>query len=77
MLSRSKRFENAKELVRRAVMEMEELKSELDDWLDNMPENLQGSQKAGELEEAIDQLDEIIISLEETEAMDIMFPGMY
>ena len=39
------------------VNDLESLKDELQDWLDNMPENFQSGEKAGQLQEAIDQLD--------------------
>ena len=51
----------------------EELKEELEsilydeqDYFDNMPENLQGSMKGIDSEEAINQLEDAISSLEET-----------
>lgn len=36
---------------------MEELKDELQEWLDNMPESLRNGSKADELQEAIDTID--------------------
>lgn len=51
---------------------IEEFKSELEDvcseeetCLDNLPENLQGSQKANEMEEAIDQMNEAVSLIED------------
>ena len=51
----------------------EELKEELEsilydeqDYFDNMPENLQGSMKGIDSEEAINQLEDAISTLEET-----------
>ena len=35
---------------------IDELQQELQDWMDNMPENLQQSEKASQLQEAIDGL---------------------
>jgi DNA repair exonuclease SbcCD ATPase subunit len=43
-----------------AKCEFEELKDELQNWLDNLPENLQQSNKADMLNEAINNLDEAI-----------------
>lgn len=39
--------------------EMEGLRDELQEWKDNIPENLQEGQKAQELDEAIDQLESV------------------
>ena len=55
----------------------EELKSELEQWLENMPENLQGGSKADELQEAIDELENCIGSIEEAEGCEVNFPGMF
>ena len=52
--SRRMRYENAQQLVVQASDEFEELLTELQDWLDNMPENLQGSAKAEELQDTKD-----------------------
>lgn len=45
----------------------EELRDELQDWLDNIPENMQGGQKASELEEAIGHLEEAMDHLDQAE----------
>jgi hypothetical protein len=51
---------------------MENIKSELEticsdeqDYFDNMPENLQGSQRGMDAEEAIDQMNEAVSSIED------------
>jgi vacuolar-type H+-ATPase subunit E/Vma4 len=44
-------------VVNDAFSQIEELKDELQSWLDNMPESKQGSDKASQLEEAIGQLE--------------------
>ena len=41
-----------------AFTDMESLRDELNDWLENMPENLKGGQKADELETAISTIEE-------------------
>ncbi len=41
-----------------------------------MPENLQQSSKAEELQEAIDELENMTSSLEDIESTEITFPGM-
>jgi hypothetical protein len=42
-----------------------------------MPENLQEGQKAGELSDAIDQLEEMICQAEELSMAEVEFPGMF
>jgi len=49
-----------------AVTIIEELRSELQDWLDGMPENLQASSKAEELQESIDGLSEFVDNFDTT-----------
>lgn len=58
--------------LRKWLEDMEEIKSELEtivddeqDYYDNIPENLQGSQRACDSEESIDQMNEAISSIEE------------
>jgi len=75
--SRAQRFEAALAKVSDAKCEIEELASELQGWLDNMPESLQGSAKADELQEAIDGLESAMSSLEEAESAEVSFPGMF
>jgi uncharacterized coiled-coil DUF342 family protein len=75
--SRSERLQEALATVSIGRADIEALRDELQSWLDNMPENLQQSSKAGELQEAIDQLETIIEQLEEAEGTEVMFPGMY
>jgi hypothetical protein len=43
--------------IENGLGDLEGLRDELQDWLDNMPENLQQSSKADEVQEAIDGLD--------------------
>lgn len=44
---------------------LEELGEELQNWLDGLPENLQSSNKASDLEEAISQLESAVSSIED------------
>lgn len=46
------------------ISDLEELRDELQNWLDSLPENLQQGSKADELNEAIDELDTGIYELE-------------
>jgi len=74
--SRRVRYEHAQQLVAQASDEFEELQTELQDWLDNMPENLHGSAKAEELQDTMDTLDEVIDSAAQITDLDIEFPRM-
>ncbi len=75
--SRSKRFQTSLNKISYAKSEIEELRDELNNWLDNMPENLKNSSKAEALETSIDDLDNLISSLEECENTSVEFPGMF
>lgn len=75
--SRADRFSDAQGLVSEAHSQFEELRDELQNWLDNLPENLQSSQKADDLNAAIDELDNLISSCDEIEGADVEFPGMF
>lgn len=56
---------------------MEELRDELQNWYDNLPENLQNGSKADALQTAIDELENIISDLENVEGASVEFPGMF
>lgn len=77
--SRTAKLEEAMEPVCGAKDQVEELKDELQNWHDNQPENLQGSTKAEQLEEAITALEKIVDNLENAcnTAEAVEFPGMY
>ena len=75
--SRRVRFEEAVGEIGEPKGMIEDLRDELQEWLDNMPENLQGGEKAGQLENSISELDDMISSLEELECTDVEFPGMF
>jgi len=77
MVSRRKRLEEALSDLSDCMSEVECLRDELQEWLDNMPENLQGGAKADELENAISQLDEIYEKLEEAQGEEVEFPSMF
>ncbi len=63
-------------MVSEAKSVIEELRYELQSWLDNLPENLQAGSKAEELESAIDELETVLNGLEEAESASPEFPGM-
>lgn len=52
--------------------DLEGLKEELESWKDNMPENLQGSEKYATLESSVEELDSAIESLNEIDLSDVM-----
>jgi hypothetical protein len=75
--SRATRFADAQSKLSEAKSEFEELRDELQNWLDGMPANLQSGQKASELQEAIDNLETIISSCDDAEGTEVEFPGMF
>jgi len=76
--SRATRLSNAMDLTTN-IDEVNNLREELEQWLDNMPENLQASEKAMQLEEAIQNLEEIADELENMQELqhNVEFPGMF
>ena len=75
--SRADRFTEAQSLISDAKCEMEILRDELQEWHDNLPENLQQGSKADEIQEAIDGLETCVSGLDEAESTEVNFPGMY
>jgi len=75
--SRATRFSEAQSKACEAKEEMECLREELQTWRDGLPENLQSSQKADDLDSAISELDTAISGLEEAENASPDFPGMF
>lgn len=75
--SRAARFDEAQSEASNAKNTMEELRDELQSWLDGMPENMQSGSKADQLNDAISELDTIVGSLEEVEGASVEFPGMF
>jgi hypothetical protein len=75
--SRAERFAAAIGDVGGAKNEMESLRDELQGWLDNLPESFQQGNKGDELQSAIDELEDIVSTLEDVEGRDVAFPGMY
>jgi predicted DNA-binding protein len=61
------------------IADVEQLREELEEWLDNLPENLQSSNKADMLQEAIYNLENIGDELENIQELqhDVEFPGMF
>lgn len=75
--SRADRFAAALGTVEDGKLDLEELRDELQEWYDNLPENFQDGDKGQEIQEAIDALNDAIDNLENTIGADVNFPGMY
>jgi nucleoid DNA-binding protein len=77
--SRADQLALIKARVEECAGDVESLKDELQDWKDNLPENLQDGDKGSQLETAIDALDAVKDSIEEAanECDSVEFPGMY
>lgn len=75
--SRADRFSEAQGLASDAKSRMEELRDELQNWYDNLPENLQSGSKADTLQSAIDELERCVSSLDEVESASVEFPSMF
>ncbi len=75
--SRADRYSAAQGQVSNGRAEFEELRDELQNWRDAMPEGLQESQKAYDIDDAISELEDCINSCEEIEGKDVSFPGMF
>ena len=75
--SRADRLAEAESLVDDAKSIVEELKDEMEQWRDSIPENLQGGDKYAEVEQASDELDNIISEMENLDFGSVSFPGMY
>lgn len=76
--SRAERLAEAEAKADDAFSEVEELKGEMEDWRDSVPENLQGGDKYSHIEEVIDILDQIMdgLATARDEMSNVEFPGM-
>lgn len=75
--SRAARFTEVQAKIDGAGIEVINLRDELESWLANIPENLQESFKAEQLQEAIDELDTVFDLIEEIVSTEIEFPGAF
>lgn len=62
---RRKAITNAIDKLNEAITELETCRDEEQEYLDNMPENLQGSEKYDLAEQAVSYLDDAIDSISE------------
>jgi predicted DNA-binding protein len=76
--SRATRLSDTLDMTEK-IADVEQLREELEEWLDNLPENLQSSNKADMLQEAIYNLENIGDELENIQELqhDVEFPGMF
>ena len=76
--SRADRLSEAESMVSDAQGVVEELKDELQEWYDNLPDNFKDGDKGSQLQEAIDALESLHSNLEEAIGnFGVDFPGMY
>lgn len=64
------------EQVTSTTSDIDDLIGEMEEWKDSIPENLQGSDKASEIEECIDALNELKDSIEGLDFSSVSFPAM-
>jgi len=74
--SRADRLDDAGDHVAIAVEIVEELQAEMQGWMDSIPENLQGGDKASEVAQAVDDLQQLIDELQNLDFGSVSFPGM-
>lgn len=75
--SRADRFAEAQRSVMEGRAAMEELRDELQDWYDNLPDAFRDGNKGDQLQQAIDDLGQAIQHCEDSECVSVDFPGMY
>lgn len=77
--SRADRLASAQSMIEDARAIVDELKGEIEEWRDNLPENLQGGDKYSALEECASGLETADSSLDEAESAceGVEFPGMF
>lgn len=74
--SRANRLDGIQDDVAQAAQNVEELKDELQEWHDNLPESLQNGDKGQTLQDAIDALEEIKNNIEGVDFSGVEFPAM-
>ena len=74
--SRADRLDQAAGLVENAKQIVDDLTEELQNWHDNLPENMQDGEKASQLTDAIDSLESLSSDLEGIDFSNIDFPSM-
>jgi hypothetical protein len=75
-LSRADRLGDAESSMGEAQGIIDELIGEMQNWYDSIPENLQGSQKADDIQECISNLESLLSEIESIDFSTVEFPGM-
>ena len=77
--SRADRLDEARSKISDAHGTVEELKDEIQSWRDGLPENLQNSDKASQLDDCLSNLEDLESKLQEAESdtENVEFPGMF
>ena len=75
--SRTDRLEEAATMVESARLIVEELQQEMENWYDSIPDNLRSGEKANEVEEAKDALENLLSEVESLNFDDVNFPSMF
>lgn len=72
-LSRPKRWQQAIDLLLNGLSEIQSLKDEYSDWLDNLPENLQSSALYEKLEAIVNgqEIDDLESNISELEGIEL------
>lgn len=74
IVTRADRLNNALEMVGDAKVEVQELRDELQEWYDNLPDNFQSGEKGEQLIRAISELEELAGELDAFAGREIEFP---
>jgi hypothetical protein len=75
--SRAARLAEAEAMADDARQIVEELKEEMEQWRDSIPENLQSGDKYSQVDDCCTNLDDLHSNLEQCEFGSIDFPGMF
>lgn len=75
--SRAERLSEAESEFESATSTVEELRDEMTEWKDSIPENLQGGNKYSEVEEAESALDDLINEMENIDFSNVSFPSIF
>lgn len=75
--SRADRLAEAEGMASDAKSTCEDLRDEVQQWFDSLPENFQMGDKGTALEECARSIDEIIDALASIDFSSVSFPGMY
>lgn len=75
--SRADRLSRAESKLDDAKGILQDLKEEMENWRDSIPDNLQGGDKYSEIEECISALEDILSgTVEDADFGSVSFPGM-